>query len=29
MGEYLKRMEDIKIVKEDHGLESYRVRTKG
>ena len=24
MGEYLRRMEDIKLVKEDHGLETYR-----
>ena len=24
MGEYLKRMEDIKLVKWDHGLGTYR-----
>jgi len=24
MGEYLMRIEDIKLVKEDHGLETYR-----
>jgi len=24
MGKYLKRMEDIKLVNKDHGLETYR-----